>query len=601
MNHRETQLNSRIPSLIVACLIGVLGSPCSQAAEQSSSSPAANLDPSAILAELRDVSAAGISRKLGPDYRAYHPDADGSDLPDVYMPPARPAGPPAKEGVQHRKNYELGGPWTPAAGDFSSTQGQVLYAPDHGTGVDRVTIIEMSNNCFSEKPEPPWNSLWRPEPTTQKWIEAAGSAQKLGVPLASARGLGSWANCGLILFSSGFVGTAGTVTARGTDPSFAFPANKLPTAISVTNKNEFALVTVIDTDRNQGQIAVLALSGAGTKAPFPHDWAGDYPCLPNVAILTQIKLLGYIDLPGIRFPTGLAAVGNRMGGRVNGRDGNAGMLSAFDLKNQGDRDIFYKGPNFQYISTGGFAVVVSKYESKVAFVDLRPLFARVRSAYLTTEEDFQKTRNLGMSPDQWPYAFDVDPSWQPKVAKVMNIDRPTAALGYLDGGDDVRAFVASEDGTITGFHVGNLVSDSPFGEVVIRVAGTLHVGRNPTCLAFQKGSSSNFLAVSRGDRKIDWISWSGEKRGISKTLSDRRMIDPVYAEVADTHGIETQLITVADFAGRQIINYRYSQLVFATQGRAQFGMGPDGKDPFECGGVMNFPGHPFSLSAANVN
>jgi hypothetical protein len=41
-------------------------------------------------------------------------------------------------------------------------------------------------------------------------------------------------------------------------------------------------------------------------------------------------------------------------------------------------------------------------------------------------------------------------------------------------------------------------------------------------------------------------------------------------------------------------------LVFATQRGARFGMGPDRKDQFECGG-LELPGSPFSISVTNVN
>jgi len=50
-----------------------------------------------------------------------------------------------------------------------------------------------------------------------------------------------------------------------------------------------------------------------------------------------------------------------------------------------------------------------------------------------------------------------------------------------------------------------------------------------------------------------------------------------------------------------LINYRYSQLVWATPGGQKFGMGPDGKDALECGGLIEFPGAPFCISASNVN
>ena len=62
-----------------------------------------------------------------------------------------------------------------------------------------------------------------------------------------------------------------------------------------------------------------------------------------------------------------------------------------------------------------------------------------------------------------------------------------------------------------------------------------------------------------------------------------------------------RLITVADFKGRKILNYRFSRVNFATQGGAKFGMGPEGTDEFECGGIMEFPGQPFCISATNAN
>ena len=88
---------------------------------------------------------------------------------------------------------------------------------------------------------------------------------------------------------------------------------------------------------------------------------------------------------------------------MNGRDGNAGLLREYDLAKQADRDVFLKGSNAGYCSTAGFAVVVSKYENKAAFVDLQPLFQRVREMYFTTEANYQKTRDSGPEPKQWPY------------------------------------------------------------------------------------------------------------------------------------------------------------------------------------------------------
>jgi len=548
------------------------------------------LDRAAILRDLQDFTPAGMDRRLGPDYTVYHRDA-AETFPEVWLAPSKqePGG----------RRYQIGGPWTKQAGDFSSTQGQVLYASDHGGSVDRVTMLEWSNGCFSERPEPPWWGGFRPEPMLTNWSQSFGADP--GAPVAMARGMGSWANCGVIVFSSGFVGTAGTCTARGGNPTYRFPAAKVPTAISVTTKNEFALVALCDVKTHKGQVAVLALEGSGKKSGFAHDWRDDHPCLPNVAFLTRIKLLGYIDLPGMEFPTAITAVGNHQGGRVNGRDGNAGLLREFDLATQKDRDTFYKGNNAGYSSSAGLAVVASKYEGKAAFIDLQPLFQRVREMYFTTDENYRKTRDSGADPKQWPYAFEVDPSWQPVVVKTVEVSKPTAVLATMSGGEKARAFIASEDGTVGVYRLGGLATEAPAAPEAIQRVAEVKVGRNPTWLAYQKYSADTLLAVSRGDREIAWIKFGDGGAQVTRRMRDARLLDPLYLEVSDTHGIETGLFTVADFRGRKVLNYRYSRVVFATQGGAKFGMGPDGKDDFECGGMLDFPGEPFCVSATNVN
>ena len=544
------------------------------------------MDSSAVLRELRDFSLAGRHRRLGPDYAFYHKQDRGEAFPKVWMPPV-------KEEAKGRR-YEIGGPWTKEAGDFSSTQGQILYATDSGIGVDRVTILEWTNNTFSERPEPPWWGGFRPEPSTKHWLEAAKGNP--GDPVGMARGMGGWANCGVIVFSSGLVATAGTCTGKGSDPSLQLPRTKLPTAVSVTNKNEFALVTVVDTASMKGQIAVIALESSGKKSGFAHEWRDEYPGLPNVAVFTRLKLLGFVDLPGMTFPTSVSAVGTSTTVRLNGPDGNQDVLSHFDLNRQDIRDGFYKGHNADYCSRAGFAVAASRHENKVAFVDLQPLFQRLRESYFTTDENFRKTRTPA-----WPPTFEDDPSWIPTVTAVVEQPQPTAVLASRRGGAKARAFVASREGEVRIYKVGGLATDAPATAAEIGVVAAVEVGRNPVCLAYQKYSPDKILAVSRGDREIAWIKVSDKEAQVVKRLRDARLLDPVYVEVADTHGIETAVLTVADFKGRKILNYRYSELHLATQGGARFGMGPAGKDEFECGGFLEFPGAPFGISATNVN
>jgi len=602
-------MNTSIPGPLAFAAFAVALAAFSARGAASTDAPQPAFDPAAVLRELQDTSAAGMNRRLGPDYKFYHPNDDGASFPEIYLVPEKPA--PPHPGHPEERHYQWGGPWTQAAGDFSSTQGQVLYVPDRplkidpqthgpneGIGVDRVTIIGMSNGCFTEKPEPPWWGGFRPEPSAAGWLKSAG--KKLGQPLAVARGAGGWANSGLVLFSSGVIATGGTATGRSTYPTFNLPANKLPLAISITNKNEFALVTVTDTDTMHGQVAVFALGSDGTKAGMPHEWTEEHAGFANVAVFTRIKLLGYVDLPGVTFPTGISAVGNRTEARMNGRDGNAGMLREYSLHVQADRDVFDHGSNAGFTSTAGYAVVIAKYENKAVFIDLQALFAAMRKAYVTTEENFQATLLVGDAPGEWPYTFAHTPEWTPTVVKTVDIPRPTAVLSRLEGGSAARAIVASEDGTLTFFKLGGLATEAPALAGEILPVHQLKVGPNPTCLTYQK-YGSGFLAVSRGAREIAWIGDWGDTATVVRRLRDRRLIDPVGAEVADTHGIQAPIVSIVDFAGRQILNYRYGVLIFATQGGARFGVGPDGKDEIECGGFLKFPGRPFAISATNVN
>lgn len=588
-------MNRRWNALVIVCLsVGALAGPLCSTGPAATPARAAALDRAAIEKEVKDFSLEGMNRRLGPDYAFYHPKGPEEKFPEIWMVSA-------KQGPGGR-GWQIGGPWAKEAGDYSSTQGQVLYVPDRGFfPVDRVTIIEWAHGCFTEAPLPPWHGGFRPEPAAKKWKEAVPNGE-VGMPIAMARGMGYWANNGLAIFSSGLVAAGGTVTARGLEPTFQFPPNKLPTAISITNKSEFALVTLCDIEKHVGQVAVLSLRVNGKKTGFVHEWQDDHAwSLPSVGVFTDIKLLGYIDLPGIEFPTGVCAVGNDMNNRMNGRDGNAGLLREYDLAKQADRDVFLKGSNSNYGSTAGFAVVIGKYENKAAFIDLEPLIRKVREMYFTTEENYRKTRDSGLDPKQWPYAFEADPTWKPPVVKVVDVPRPTAVIASLAGGTKARAFIASEDGKVGIYTVGGLATKAPAAPEEITRIGEVQVGRSPACLAYQKGSSDTIIAVSRGDREIVWIKYSEKGAQVIRRLRDARLLDPVFVEVSDTHGIETPLLTVADFKGCKIVNYRYGVLVFATQGGAKFGMGPDGKDEFECGGILEFPGSPFCISATNVN
>src|ERR1043165_9325194 len=102
-------------------------------------------DVSKMLRDLADHTQAGMDRRLGPGYEFYHKQKTDPPAPTLYLPPD-------KEVIKGR-SYQIGGPYTKEAGDYSSTQGQILYVPDQGLGVDRVNILQEDHNMVCQKPE----------------------------------------------------------------------------------------------------------------------------------------------------------------------------------------------------------------------------------------------------------------------------------------------------------------------------------------------------------------------------------------------------------------------------------------------------------------
>lgn len=538
--------------------------------------------------ELADVSPGGWNRRLGPD------GSSTKKAPLMYLPPSKPCPFARNNGGM---TYEIGGPPTKEAGDFSSTQAQVLYATEGGVGLDRILTLDMQNMCFSEKPEPPWWGGFRPEPAMMEWRKKGAMP---GGPVGIARGLGTWSNHAVIVFRNGLVATAGTATSQSTHPVCQLPPEKVPTAVAVTPRNEMALITVIDTKQRKAQLAVLALE---SHAPnFAHDWHGRYPLLPSAASFSDIKLLGFVDLP-ILFPSAVGGSGNSTGGWLHSTSGANALPRDIDLSKADVRASFLKGNNDQWVSSSGYAVVLSRAESKAVFVDLQPLFAAVKEAYFTPD-GFAKTRDLGPKPKQWPTTFEAEPAMTPKVVTIVDVPKPVSVLVRATGGEHARTFIGLQEGEIVSFKVAGLATGAPVDAGSVKEAARLKVGRNPVWMATKGlpgGSDVGFIVVSRGDRALQWVKFTKDQGAITRELRDERMIDPVYAEIQDTHGIETQIVTVADFKGRKVINYRCSPVVFATNGGAKYGCGPKGADEFECGGFMPFPGNPIAVCGTNVN
>jgi hypothetical protein len=362
------------------------------------------LSQETYLREARDWSLAALHQRLGPDYDHYHKDAKSKDakLPTVYQPPEQFSKVPRNgQGVA----WTVGGPVSTNPGDFSSTDAQLFYMPDKpgDPGVDRLEILGMGHNIFTYKPEPAWWGGSHPEPGVQTpaWKEAAGGA--LGAPVAMARGYGMWCNSAILIFSSGLMGSAGTCTSQNTYPVFAFPRTKAPTAVALTSRNEFALVTVWDTEKMKGQLAVFVLESTHKDGLMGlYCWHDPKPGLPNPGGFTSYKLLGYVDLPGLSAPSAVCAYGNAWDQWLHSLDGKNAQPRELDAADPRVRQTFYdkKQWNYRWCSDAGFAVVASKIEDRLAFVDLRPLFAYYREMYFGADENYRKTLAVGPGPKQ---------------------------------------------------------------------------------------------------------------------------------------------------------------------------------------------------------
>ncbi|HEX8505336.1 MAG TPA: RICIN domain-containing protein [Hymenobacter sp.] len=568
--------------------------------------------PNVNLSTYRQL-AQSYSQASGMTYRYGNPSGIGnSGIPTYYQP-----------GDRRFDNHGNGNGWDYQIGnqdrtknDFSSNQAQILHLADNSNdvGVDIIQQVMMGEGTYAQKPQLPWVYYGggRPDPDAFRYQSANGGALRQPTAIGRSYGYYQWASNDLVAFQNGFIACFGTNTSTG-GVSLKLPANKVPTAVAVTSNNEFALVTVWDTDALKGQVAVIALA---TGNRFWGDWSALYPGLRNRGLFTFMKVLGYVDLPGVTQPTEIsastdfAASLDAFQGWMVSPDGRDGRYSEEKLllTNETNRQSFINGSNKDRYSKSGFAVIISKAEKKAVFLDLKPLFDQVRNMYFTSRSNFDQTQNVGQQPGQWPFAFSVTPSAAPVVVKTVDLGQaPTAVRTSVMPGVN-QAYVATQDGTLHLFSVGGYGTSNGGAPSSIGEVGSVNVGSNPTSIAYVKDKEwgnprtigNQLMVAVRGERAVKWVKLSGTSASVFKTLRDSRMQDPVWIEDNDSHGTEASIVTVSDFSGKQVLNYRYGPIIFHTNGGARYDMGPDGKAEFECGGAYPVAGKPFQVSGNNV-
>ena len=278
------------------------------------------------------------------------------------------------------------------------------------------------------------------------------------------------------------------------------------------------------------------------------------------------------------------------------------------LSDQTERDKWSNTADNLHISAQqGYAVVTSRAENKVAFINLKTLSQYYRQMYFTTQDNYNQTQNKGAGDKQWPYTFNSAPDQTPTVASVIDVTQPTSCYtgfpitpGTDWIGDDsfkMRAFVGTMDGHLQTYNVGGLIGNSAVNTPVLE--RSVQIGRNPTAIT---GSTAQFTAnqvwvTSRGDRAIYRMNPDGT---LLNVLRDSRMQDPVYAFSSKGLG-NVGTLSVMDFLGRQALNYLDNDITDWPwdPGSVFFQVG-NGAAPFEFSYSTPIPGQPFMFSVAEV-
>ena len=563
--------------------------------------------------------AATIDCRLGPSYDSLHPgDADAARPMAAELPTQ------SNDGGYLCKQFQFGEVGACQGSCFGSTSGQVAYATSDASdaGLDRLQTYGWENavSCIQPVHEGYLGGP-HPDPGIPVWQAAAGPTVRM--PNALARTHFTETNDAVLTFVDGVVAATGTQTSGDTKPFSQLPANKIPTAVALTARNEFALVTVWDTAAVKGQLAVFAL-----RASSPGAFVIPYFAAPGEGGFNSIQLLGFVDLPDMKTPTSIAAAGNnpsKAGQNVFQQLGEFSKpveeIVADIIQTQDSGGCCLQNYFTDVFATHGTVVIGSRWENKLTFVDLAPLFAFSRAKYVdTVQAAVDATRNgdsaaasaaeaafdeAALTEGPWPWDFSTDPSMMPVVVKTLDVtSAPTAmAVGNSANGGIVKAWVGALDGTISVYDVSSLGDPKPDSSTDIASIAEVQADPNITAIRLYGSYSANdhVVAVSRGNRSAQWLV--SDEKGVHATLRlrDLGLGDPVDVDVNSRFAAESvpsnygMLITLADFAGKQAITFVQDNATCGDDGAS------DACTTFVHGGSFGFPGPVYRIDTANVN
>ncbi len=473
------------------------------------------------------------------------------------------------------------------------------------------------------------------------------------VPVAIARGRANASQVGFAAFKDGSIQPTlvGNTAAEFFDGAgLRLPAGMVPTAMAVTPYNEFLVVSVWDTNTVSGKLAFIALRPRQMAVGNPSQTQNTrwYWGAPGAWTNRGMKLLGFVDLP-FAAPTSVDVSNNLYLQNPRGFSDNDDPARG-DLSRQSARDLWrgvnpvYSAGNDQWhqMASGGYAVVASRAEGKVSFVDMTPLYQYYREMYLTTQANFDRTVDASITDgSKWPFTFAVEGRQRPTVTTTLSIAQPTSvsagvmANGYTNTRSQEyfeytqrspreawsgveperylgrsRAYVATMDGTVRGFNVQGLVFPaSPVGKSVSATPlFSFTAGRNPSFAYVNATStaSDDLWLVSRGDRRVTFAWPTGD---VQYSFTDSRLIDPVAGSVSFNQGgyggsgagraVNAPFISIMDYNGKAIHTYAVHPRVHNTTELYRF-QSPAGAVNVLFGSSAPTPGKPFMMDQEEI-
>ncbi|VTU29989.1 hypothetical protein H4CHR_02516 [Variovorax sp. PBS-H4] len=445
--------------------------------------------------------------------------------------------------------------------------------------------------------------------------------------------------------------TVGTLTAQNR-ASTKFKVGFVPTAIAVTGGGEFALVSGWDVPNTKGQVAVVSLGSAPqgwqpgqARYDWWHGWMDMmHPGFPDQGNYVFMKVIGYVDLPtDVKAPTGIAATTGVHPYTSMLKYDASGQISNFQLLDSpmanNRAKLLPGGEDYERYAKGGAVVVVSKSEKKAVFIDLGPLFKYTNDMYLGSAASNLETQNVGLAATQWPYLLADKPQAMPVVVKTETLaQRPTAVWttatrSYWSKDEQqridaypfwspnpqyARAAIATEGGNLQLYSLGRYaagVKPTTPASTDIQQAGTVYgLGTNITYLAAAKDYSGVsdpindlILFTDRANRKWGWVkiantSDTASTGSVIRTMEDSR-VDPIMVTMADNYSTKGDVLTVADYSGGSIANYRFGDVIYpdASSGFCTTaGACPTLNGTGEFAGKLALPFRPVSVHSSNV-